>query len=161
MKEEAIIHPSDHPMPADPTATASVSITPSDVAAFMKDPSHPSVHNFVGNKMRIYQMTALATAGGIRSRDIPPDAVLAVKHFYMHWVEMQNSSTGDAQDQIRVALITADNEVYGFVSTGVAQAVLQMVEVFGVVPFDPPLEVQVRRMETRRGMTMLTLVPVV
>jgi len=156
----------DNPAPVPSQAEvhpASVSgcITVANVSAFMKDVAHPAVHNFTGDAMRVYQMTALATAGGIRSRDIPPDAVIAVKHWYMHWIEMQNSSTGDSQDQIRVALITPTNEVYGFVSTGIAQSLLLAVESFGVKTFNPPLQVTVKRQETRRGMTMLTLVPVV
>jgi hypothetical protein len=156
----------NNPQPAAtqtvPPVPASVNVVlPADVAAFMKDTSHLAVHNFTGDQMRIYQMTALATSGGIRSKDIPPDAVVSVKHWYMHWIEMMNGNTGDTQDQIRVALITPANEVYGFVSSGIAQAVLQMVEAFGVKPFDPPIDVNVKRMETRRGMTMLTLVPVV
>jgi hypothetical protein len=161
METQSFPTPHAAPLTEGLERTLRVGIEPSDVAAFMKDVAHLAVHNFTGDQMRIYQMTALATSGGIRSRDIPPDAIVPVKHWYMHWIEMQNSSTGDAQDQIRVALITPTNEVYGFVSTGIAQAVLQMVEAFGVKPFHPPIEVYVKRMETRRGMTILTLIPVV
>jgi hypothetical protein len=147
--------------PGRPDTPASTNLLlPKDVAEFMRDPTHTAVHNFVGSKMQIFQMTALATAGGIRAKDLANDHVIKVRLWYMHWVEMESRQGGTTSDNIRTALIDVNNEVYGFVSAGIAQSVLMIAESFGCIPYNPPIEMMVRKMETRKGMNMLTLIPV-
>lgn len=128
-------------------------------AEFVRTPGSPAIHNFDGDKRHVYMLTALATSNVIKSDAIAADEVIAVKYFYCHWIEMVARQGGEINEQIRTVVLDAELNAYGFVAGGVVSSIQQMVDNFGLEPFDPPIPVKKVIQRTRAGFNTTMLVP--
>lgn len=135
-------------------------VTAQAIASFLSDESSAPVHNFDGDKMAVWHLTAHACGPAIRSDEMAEGTVISIRYFYLHYIEMVDRKTGEVVRQPRTALIAPDMQVYGFVSVGVAQSVMQTVDSLGPGPYDPPIEVTVKTLTTRSGYRTKMLVPV-
>ena len=129
------------------------------IAAFLANEASPPIHNFSGDAMAVWRLTAKATGLTLKSDDIVAGAAIGIKYFYMHYVEMVAREGDKINSVVRTALIDADGTAYSFVSTGVAQGIMQLVQSLGSGPYDPAVRVQLQEIRTRHGHRTLLLVP--
>lgn len=117
------------------------------------------VHNFKGEPMDIYRMTALATGGACRGFDaMPPDGI-DLLNWFCHRVEMK-SQHGEFITPIRTVLIDKDGAAYSFVSDGIARELDTLRSVFGDGPYTGPMHVKVSKIQTRGKTTTYVMGPV-
>lgn len=117
-------------------------------------------HNFDGDKLAVWKLTALACGSTVKGFDDLPKDPIVVKYYYAHPVEMTDDKTGEIRETIRCVLITTDNQAYGFVSDGIALDLARLANVFGNRPFDPPIPLKVSVVKTRQGFRMYKIDPV-
>lgn len=134
-------------------------VTAKSISAFLADPTSPPIHNFDGDAMAIWRLTAKACGQAKRLDDLQPGEKVAIRYYYLHYIEMADRATGEVINQVRTALIDDSGTVVGFVSSGVAQGVLQLVDSLGPGPYTPPIEVTVAETRTRSGFRMLSIIP--
>jgi hypothetical protein len=108
------------------------------------------VHNFDGDKMAQYRLTALATGGACQPYEsMPPDGI-DLRYWFCHRVEMV-AKTGEIITPIRTALIDKSGAAYSFVSDGVARELDTLRSLFGEGPYTDPMPIKVGKIKTRSG----------
>lgn len=118
-----------------------------------------SLHSFGGDKANVWKMMAKGQNGSSPGKELSPDATIALQHYYMHRVTLVNAKTGEITTPIRTVLYDANGDMWHFVSDGIANAVAQMIQAFGTGEFNPPVNVKVKKITTRSGMSTMSLIP--
>jgi hypothetical protein len=86
---------------------------------------------------------------------------IQVQHVIAHGVEIADEKTGEITEQPRIVLVTPDGTSYQCVSWGILKSLKTLVQMIGTnPPFDPPLELEVQQINTRRGFRTFQLSPV-
>lgn len=117
------------------------------------------LHNFDGDKMQVWKLSALATGPQCLSADDCANRVIKIRYWYVHRIEMVNKETGEVMTPMRVVLIDSDGNAFGFVSNGVFQSLSQLVNIVGRGPYDPPLELRIVSTKLASKRSMLSIVP--
>lgn len=81
---------------------------------------------------------------------------ILIENFLIEMTEIANEETGEVACVPRCVLIDDKGESYQAVSVGIGNALVKLVMVCGQAPWVPPVKVQVRQQQTKRG-SMLTL----
>lgn len=81
---------------------------------------------------------------------------IAIKDVLAEEITLTNEETGEPQKAIRVVLIDDKGESYQAVSTGVYNAIKNLIAVFGAPTWDDPIEVIVKQISLGKNQ-MLTL----
>lgn len=124
------------------------------------DQESSDVHNFDGDDLRQWQLSALCKGGDVIKVDEILGQPIEVKYVYCHKVQVTGRTPGEIDDAVRTCLITPDNKVYACVSNGVASDACTMLKRFKLKPFDPPIKLAVKAVATRGGRKTWTLSPV-
>jgi len=85
-------------------------------------------------------------------------AVLYLQHYLAHKVEVVTDS-GEAVDAVRLVLIDEDGKRYSTVANGARSSFANLIAIFGMPPFNPPIKIEAREIKTRRGFYTLNLSP--
>lgn len=80
---------------------------------------------------------------------------IAVENFLIEIQEILNDETGEIERAPRVVLIDEKGKAYQSVSVGMLNAVKNAVQVFGMAPWEPALQVEIKQRPTKSG-SMLT-----
>lgn len=134
-------------------------VTSEAIAKFHADESSPPIHNFVGDKRTVWQLTSRCVGGGSVKVDPAKEPTINVKYWYMHRQEMVNDRTGEVTCPIRVVLLDADLNAVAFMSTGVAKSLQTLIDAMGPGPYDPPLAVRLRQVRTGAGRIVVFFEP--
>lgn len=76
----------------------------------------------------------------------------------VHEVQVANRETGEITQAVRCVLISSDGKTISFVSNGVLGSLRNIIQLFGRPPWDPPLKLFVRDVNTRGGYRTYNLV---
>lgn len=87
-------------------------------------------------------------------RDVP----FLVQDVLAHEVQVANRETGEITQAVRCVLISPDGKTVSFVSAGVLGSLRNIMQLFGKPPWDPPLKLAVRDVNTRSGYRTYNLV---
>lgn len=117
-----------------------------------------SIDNFPTDKMERWEMTAIANSSEPLKYDDLESRPIAIKWFYAHPVTIEKPG-GELVDATRVVLFDAEKIPVAFVSAGIAKGLGQIINIFGMGPYNPPLVVKIARTATRNGHTY-NIVPV-
>lgn len=118
------------------------------------------IHNFTGDKMNVYRMSALASSPAVVRGTDERDRVIAPQYFYVHMLEMVNEKTGEMTEAARTVIFDRDGKAYGFMSWGVLDSLDAIVNAFGPTDWPADLRVKVVESKTRKGMNIISLVPI-
>jgi hypothetical protein len=128
-----------------------------DVPAFRKiedilatDNGAAIIHNFDGDKMDQYRLTAIATGGACQPFEAIPVDGLDLKYWFCHRAEMV-SKTGEIITPVRTVLIDKGGNAFSFVSDGIARELDTLRTLFGDGPYTDPMKVKVSKIKTRSG----------
>lgn len=108
------------------------------------------VHNFDGDKVAQYRLTALATGGACVSFDEMPNP-FDLKYWFCHRVDMVAQKSGEIITPIRTVLIDKSGKAVSFVSDGIAKELDTLRSIFGDGPYTEPMQVRLQRIKTRAG----------
>lgn len=108
------------------------------------------VHNFDGDKMAQYRLTALATGGACQKFDDMPEGGIDLRYWFCHRVEMV-AKTGEIITPIRTCVIDRNGAAYSFVSDGLARELDTLRSLFGDGPYTDPMQIKVSKIKTRSG----------
>jgi hypothetical protein len=108
------------------------------------------VHNFDGDKMAQYRLTALATGGACKPFEAIPETGIDLRYWFCHRVEMV-AKTGEIITPIRTALVDKSGAAYSFVSDGIARELDTLRSLFGEGPYTDPMPIKVGKIKTRSG----------
>lgn len=95
--------------------------------------------------------------GAIQLSEVPED-VIDVVSFLVHRVEMSASVGGEIESRLRLVLVSSDERCYSTLSPYAIAGWQMVLEYCGLGPYDPPIRVRPRRLKTRSGLTVLTLI---
>ena len=110
-------------------------------------------HNFDGDKMSQWRLSSMATNGQSMNFDDLDDGKFTIKYWYVHTAQVTRQETGELIDVPRVVLMSGDHRSVAFMSVGVMESLMQLVEFMGGGPYDPALTVQFRKIKTPAGFT--------
>jgi hypothetical protein len=116
------------------------------------------VHNFDGDKMAQYRLTALATGGACVSFEEMPTP-FDLKYWFCHRVEMVAQGSGEFITPIRTVLISKTGQAVSFVSDGIARELDTLRSLFGEGPYTDPMPIAVTKIATRAKTTTYTMGP--
>lgn len=85
--------------------------------------------------------------------------VISVENFAVEIVETVNEETGETAQAPRVVLIDSQGKSYTATSVGMLTAIKNAVSVFGMAPWVPALDIEIKQKPTRNG-SMLTFTAV-
>jgi len=122
--------------------------------------SGPTLHNFTGDRREVWKLTAKATGPDVIVSDEATLVPIDIRHFLVHTVRIAKETPGEFVDAIRTVLIQPDGKQYAVVSDGVARDLAGLIHTFGMGPYDPPIEVQITPVRTRKGFKTYRLMPV-
>lgn len=115
-------------------------------------------HNFPGSGRELWRLKALAQTTDEGAADIVGQ-VVAIKYWYLQEIQVLDLQTGEYRNTIRTVLVRPDMTAVAFASIGVLRAMASLVQACGPGPYDPPLEVRIKQIETRAGRRMYTIMP--
>lgn len=116
-------------------------------------------HNLPSDAQERWRLMSLATNGECIPLANCDGQQIDIHYLYIHPVELAGPTQGEIRTAFRCVLISPEEEMYYAVSDGVFGAVKQIVSAYGVGPYKPAVSVQVRKIRTRQGFTLLTLIP--
>ena len=88
--------------------------------------------------------------------------VIEVKDILAHEIELADEDTGELIRTLRTVLIDTTGKTYVAVSGGVANSVQRILQIFGQPgPWENPVKVKPRRVATRNGNNMVTILDIV
>ncbi|MGE7114927.1 hypothetical protein [Lysinibacillus sp. NPDC047702] len=106
------------------------------------------------SKIKLYN----AISDSKNSLDDHKGEVLEITDFVAHPITLQDESTGQDVEAMRIVLIDKNGEGYHAVSAGVVSSMQRIIGIVGQGPWtDEPLEVVAVEKKTRRGYKTLTL----
>jgi hypothetical protein len=83
---------------------------------------------------------------------------IEVEHVTIHPVQLvSDQQGGEVVDAVRVVLISPDGMRYACVSKGVERSIHELVALYGLPPWSPPLRVKLIEVQTRMGRRMYQL----
>lgn len=143
------------------TADNAVSVqeTTALVQSFFESVGGSSLSNFDGDARNRWRLTAICQAPTMHTAESLNGLAFPVKYWYAHKVRVFQPQGGEYIDATRVVLMNPLLETLAFTSDGIAQALVGMIQAFGMRPYDPPVSVQVQQITTRLGRKTYTLVP--
>lgn len=116
-------------------------------------------HNFVGNQQQQFKLLSLATGPSCGNADNAiADGIIPLRFYYAHVVSIEQQG-GEVAEVTRCVLITKDLKAYAFVSDGIRNDLRRIIGIFGVGPYDPPLQLKIVPQKTRAGMRIYSIVP--
>lgn len=118
------------------------------------------IHNFDGDRLNQFRLTALATGGQPLSGDDATGVLIDLRYWYAHRITLQGKTPGELVDCDRVAMIDKSQVVYAFVSSGVIDAIDMIRSIFGDGPYDDAVKFRIRAVLTRKGNRTYTIDPV-
>lgn len=118
-----------------------------------------ALHNFGGSPSENWKLMAMGQNGSSPGSDLDKDSVIQLRYFYMHRVTMVDPKNGEITNPIRTVLYDANGQMWHFVSDGIAKAVGQLIQAFGVNEFAPPVPIKIVELRTRSGHRTLSLIP--
>jgi hypothetical protein len=121
--------------------------------------SIPALHNFTGNGIEQWRMTAIARGPSCGGIDDVDGKELSLVHFYVHPVSMPGDAPGEIIDGVRCVLFDKDKNAFAFVSQGIAESLATILQHCGMGPYDPPLMVRIIKSTTHRGRKIFSIVP--
>jgi hypothetical protein len=80
-------------------------------------------------------------------------------HALTHFVQLVNDD-GETVDAVRCVIIDDQGKTYSTVANGARSSIMNLFSIFGMPPFNPPLEIEAKEVKTRRGFFTLNIVPV-
>jgi len=119
----------------------------------------PTLHSFRGSKQEVWRQIAKVSTQPCLSYDDVKDSTVQIRDFYVHAVEFADERTGEVTGGIRTVLIPASGQPFACVSDGVAKDLAGIIRTFGLGPYDPPIDVKVVEVRTRKGFRTYRLVP--
>lgn len=119
-----------------------------------------AMHSFKGSKVEQYRMIAKACGPDVGKSKDCINKVIAVANYYCHKIEIVREEDGEVRDCIRCVLIEPDGKAWAFVSDGIAKEIARIIDVFGAGPYNPPVKVEVKQIQTRNNRSTLSLLPV-
>jgi len=149
----------DSPSPSADGTTAVSIRRPEDFQRLIGDKAIPAIHNFTGDGMAQWRMTALATNG--QHGDIK-DAIgkeIKLRHFYAHAVQLNGDTPGEIVDAVRTVLFDVEGRSWAFVSEGIAAGLAQLIQVIGFGPWSDPPVIKVVEGQTRAKRRFYSIVP--
>lgn len=88
-----------------------------------------------------------------------PNKTFSLSMFHMQWVHDVNGRDGELTSFVRTCCVMPDGKVLKFGSGGVADSMRSIIRTFGFGPYDPPLNLEIRKMKARNGYRIV-LIPV-
>lgn len=137
---------------------AKQTILPAVIESVLGELDGPSMNNFDGDQMNRWRLRSAACGPDCIGFDPESNTVMAIKYFYAHRIRMV-SDRGEITEPVRCVLMDGNGDNRAFVSDGVAKDLADLIRMFGLGPYDPPIRVKVRQIKTRKGFRMYTLVP--
>lgn len=116
------------------------------------------VHNFDGNPLNQYRLTAIATGGACLPFEKMPDP-FDLKYWFCHRIEMSAQNTGEFIQPIRTVLIDKKSNAVSFVSDGIARELDTLRSIFGDGPYTEAMVVKVEKIQTRSKTSTYTMGP--
>lgn len=95
-----------------------------------------------------------------RASDDVLGAELQLTDLYIHMVTITDEESGEINEAVRVVLISPDRTATQFVSGGVYKSLKDIVSVFGVPPWSPPIIVKVAVQKAKKVGKFFYLEPV-
>jgi Phage Single-stranded DNA-binding protein len=87
--------------------------------------------------------------------------VIQISDYIAHSVQLPNSETGEIIQAARLVLPQPDGVPVEFISVGAIQSLQRIAKMAGrLPPYDPPIQVKITEVRTRKGFRTLKLVPV-
>lgn len=83
--------------------------------------------------------------------------VFDTKWLMAHPVEITDEKTGEITDAVRTVLVSPEGRTMSFVSSGILRSLRVMVMLYGRGPWDPPLPLEVKQINTRNSRRTFTL----
>lgn len=117
-----------------------------------------AVHNLPADKMERFYLQSDALSDDCTPAD-EWDGPFAIRYFYAHPVQVTKPD-GEVVDAVRCVLMDGDGNKVKCVSDGVANDLGRMAAVFGFVPWEPPILVDIKVVKTNRGFRLLRLQPI-
>jgi hypothetical protein len=134
-------------------------LAPSQFERLLGDRAIPAIHNFVGDDMQQWRMTALATNGQHGRIEDARGLTISLQFFYLHPIQVNGPTPGEIIDTVRCVLFDDKGKSWAFVSEGIASSIAQMCEAIGMGPWSPPILVKIIEGKTRAGRNFYTMVP--
>lgn len=122
-------------------------------------PASAALFNFDGDALRKWQLTALAQGGSVKDGRDMIDKPFRLRYWYVHEVEIEDTESGGTFTALRTVLFDSDCNAYGFVSDGVCKSLMGLIQIFGNRPLDPPIDMVVREISTKKGRRYYVLEP--
>lgn len=119
-----------------------------------------SLSNFKGDEREQWRFRANATGPNCKPVTEIPAEGIDVTYFYAHGVQLDGPTPGEVVDAVRCVLITKDGQCYQAVSNYLARDLADMIRVFGLQPWEPPVKIRVQVNKGKAGHTFYTIVPV-
>ena len=128
----------------------------SELANFESSPS--SIHNFDGDALQNWRLTAFATGGSCRDGYTIIGQNFALKYWFCHGVEFIKED-GSKVKAIRTVLMDATGDAYGFVSEGVYESLRLLVQHLGESPKLWPVNIVVTSVDRKGGHRFYNIEP--
>jgi len=119
----------------------------------------PSLDNFDGQPNEKWKLKALATGPHCKTFDDIGDRELEIRYFYVHPIRLDGATLGEYVDTLRTVLIDANGDAFAFVSTVLARDLANMVQTFGLQPWNPPIRVKITVSPGKSGHKFYNIVP--
>jgi hypothetical protein len=117
-----------------------------------------SVSNFQGSPMERWKMAAKGQNESQPGNELDSAAVIALKYWYMHRVQMMKAD-GEVTNPIRTVLFDANGQIWHFVSDGIARALAQLLQFVGNGELNPPVNIKVVKIKTANKRETMSLIP--
>lgn len=85
--------------------------------------------------------------------------VIDLVHVYASYAEKNGKAEGEVIPLTRIVLVDAKGDMFGCFSKGIKKSIRQLVGVYGLPPFKPPVRVKVKLSQVGGGKNFLTLEP--
>lgn len=138
---------------------ATQNILPEVIKSVLGDTAGATLNNFDGDTNNRWRLRSLACGPDCIGFDPENNTPFAIKYWYAHRVEVVDPRSGQITNATRCVLIDANDVARCFVSSGIAKDLADIIGMFGIGPYSPPLRVRVRQIKTRSGFRMYTIVP--
>lgn len=117
-----------------------------------------AIHNYDGSPEQMFVFTSKCTGSEVLPGGDYIDEVIDLSYWYVYPVQFEDGM-GEVKAGIRTVLVTADNRVFGFGSTGIASSLLRALQAYGPGPWLDPISLRITQTTTKRGHRFFRLEP--
>lgn len=130
-------------------------IVPFDADFFKQDTVKTNL-DIATMKGKVFAQKALSQAD-LNIDDLQDGTMFKMESCLIHDVELEDENQGGLVTAKRVVLISPTGETVAFVSKGVYSSMRNIVGLFGIGPWHPPLVLKAKKVSTRKKRTTINL----